>query len=337
MDYLDKPDPQTFIAHHGIKGQKWGVRRFQNEDGSLTKAGKERYNEQNSSNSSDNSENQKFHLTEKQKKYCKTIAIATGVALVTYAGFKLADSGELNRLVEKAKEVSLGSHYQGFSKNEDYSGPLSVESIKDGLLNKINPNFSSTFSLGSVGSYNNCKRCTFAYELSRRGYDVRATQTIAGTGQNLNGNNMMLFVPRCSRKDYKQALKTWKNDPSIYATNNLIKKLSGGLSENIRLVGDTQNKFKSIYDSIEKMPDRARGELSITWSNRPGGHSLAWEVIDHKPIVFDCQTRRVYDTPVKFSKILNQALANGIDSATLCRLDDKDLNLDLLRRWVKNS
>ena len=55
MDYLDKPDPQTFIAHHGIKGQKWGVRRFQNEDGSLTKAGKERYNEQNSPNSSDNS------------------------------------------------------------------------------------------------------------------------------------------------------------------------------------------------------------------------------------------------------------------------------------------
>lgn len=54
MDYLDKPDPQTFIAHHGIKGQKWGVRRFQNADGSLTKAGKERYNEQNSSDSSDN-------------------------------------------------------------------------------------------------------------------------------------------------------------------------------------------------------------------------------------------------------------------------------------------
>lgn len=74
MDYLDKPDPQTFIAHHGIKGQKWGVRRFQNEDGSLTKAGKERYNEQNSPNSSDNSENQKFHYlsAEKSKKRTKT-------------------------------------------------------------------------------------------------------------------------------------------------------------------------------------------------------------------------------------------------------------------------
>ena len=31
------------LIHHGILGQKWGVRRFQNEDGSLTKAGKERY------------------------------------------------------------------------------------------------------------------------------------------------------------------------------------------------------------------------------------------------------------------------------------------------------
>lgn len=32
------------IQHHGIKGQKWGVRRFQNEDGSLTAAGRKRYN-----------------------------------------------------------------------------------------------------------------------------------------------------------------------------------------------------------------------------------------------------------------------------------------------------
>jgi hypothetical protein len=31
------------LYHHGVKGQKWGVRRWQNEDGSLTSAGKARF------------------------------------------------------------------------------------------------------------------------------------------------------------------------------------------------------------------------------------------------------------------------------------------------------
>lgn len=31
-----------YLAHHGVKGQKWGVRRYQNKDGSLTEAGKKR-------------------------------------------------------------------------------------------------------------------------------------------------------------------------------------------------------------------------------------------------------------------------------------------------------
>lgn len=30
------------LSHHGVKGQKWGRRRYQNKDGSLTKAGKRR-------------------------------------------------------------------------------------------------------------------------------------------------------------------------------------------------------------------------------------------------------------------------------------------------------
>ena len=34
---------QGELYHHGIKGQKWGVRRFQNKDGSLTLLGKKRY------------------------------------------------------------------------------------------------------------------------------------------------------------------------------------------------------------------------------------------------------------------------------------------------------
>lgn len=33
---------EQYLVHHGIKGQKWGIRRYQNEDGTLTEEGKKR-------------------------------------------------------------------------------------------------------------------------------------------------------------------------------------------------------------------------------------------------------------------------------------------------------
>ena len=39
MTTLDNEAP--FLAHHGVPKQKWGERRYQNEDGSLTPLGRE--------------------------------------------------------------------------------------------------------------------------------------------------------------------------------------------------------------------------------------------------------------------------------------------------------
>lgn len=33
-----------YLAHYGVEGQKWGVRRYQNKDGTSTKEGKKRTN-----------------------------------------------------------------------------------------------------------------------------------------------------------------------------------------------------------------------------------------------------------------------------------------------------
>ena len=41
-DYIEETYEDSFLEHHGILGQKWGIRRFQNYDGTLKAAGKRR-------------------------------------------------------------------------------------------------------------------------------------------------------------------------------------------------------------------------------------------------------------------------------------------------------
>ena len=56
------------LCHHGIKGQRWGIRRYQNEDGSLTEAGRKRYGLDKADYNSFSSKNKERALKKEIKK-----------------------------------------------------------------------------------------------------------------------------------------------------------------------------------------------------------------------------------------------------------------------------
>ena len=88
---------QPYIAHHGIQGQKWGVRRFQNEDGSLTEAGKSRY-----STSSASSTAKSLNRIERENAKLKTKKAITDIK--AEKAYQKGEDDKYNKLNEKSKE-----------------------------------------------------------------------------------------------------------------------------------------------------------------------------------------------------------------------------------------
>lgn len=99
----------TYLSHHGIKGQKLGVRRYQNKDGSLTGAGKRRFKK-----ISNDPEKQR-----KEKEYTKQILDARAQQeKETSKGFR-----ELGMHEESKKSARLAQTYNKMIKDID-SGTL---------------------------------------------------------------------------------------------------------------------------------------------------------------------------------------------------------------------
>ncbi len=105
------------LQHHGIKGQKWGVRRFQKKDGSLTPAGKKRYDD------SDETREQKEEKAKSRKRNAKVAAAVVTTAAVTTAAITNKDQIKKGMDALKTKKTS----------DEGEKKEASVEDYKSGL------------------------------------------------------------------------------------------------------------------------------------------------------------------------------------------------------------
>lgn len=250
-------------------------------------------------------------LTSKEK------AIVIGGAFVAaYATYKIVDSGSYHEAVARGKSFVTGKGFD-FKKDSSLSGNLSLKEIQDSIVKKVNPGY------GDFGTKNNCRRCTMAYEMSRRGYDVSATKTVSATGQTVFG-----VYSATSKKDltYLDRVKmAGKPGFSDLGESVIVSKPTGTEA------AKRKDAAEKIFDAISKNPERARGELAVGW-DVGGGHSMVWEIIDKKPVIFDCQTGDTFDSPESFKKY-----GDRIKTAALTRLDNKDINKLFVSRWVQNA
>lgn len=127
------------LIHHGIKGQKWGVRRYQNEDGSLTPSGRRRY---------DVNEDGTTNLKEKYRKgqNVRGVAKSSIGGLLVSKGVRSLVDAKKNKMDFKSKDGTKTLNRAIFSMT------LGAIVVSSGVKNFINANKNKTFNTTGMGA-----------------------------------------------------------------------------------------------------------------------------------------------------------------------------------------
>lgn len=115
------------LCHYGVKGQKWGVRRYQNKDGSLTTAGKRRqakqeYNaERKAAKAKYKSAQRDIDSTDRNKRIAKKVATAAIMTATVAAAAALYSKNPkaVNDIVAKMGKSTVSALKKGGSKAVD--------------------------------------------------------------------------------------------------------------------------------------------------------------------------------------------------------------------------
>ena len=300
IKHVSPETPGDFLMHYGIKGQKWGIRRFQNEDGTLTIEGKKRYGQDGNpdkgeSKDKSNSGGKKPGLMERarirQAEYGEKwfevmekpmpdtfkreetkqggvdkgrIATEAVLTVVNPLNAVMFAADGIGAAMARKKLDTYFKEREGKSTLDPKTG---LYMKKDGSYDEkqdlaaVNPGFMNM----NTNTKNNCMLCTTTYEMRRRGYDVTAQLDSVGYG----------FAD----------LKRWFPKAQIERTSRFDE--NGKALKSKEYIDKTMN-------NLLKQGDGARGNMMVLFSTG-GAHSIFYEVQNGKVIFMDGQANMVID------------------------------------------
>lgn len=235
-----------YLMHYGIKNQKWGVRRFQNEDGSLTPAGIKRYRVDQVNGAIGNRKKYAKDVGKNLNKLEQNIADKFGESMIRKDRAERLEK-KYDSYVDKRKQKL------GIGENDIY-----VDASKKGMkkASKYNKAAEKYNNLRSGISENESNRRKAIMEAERKGFDITQQEIIRTSKAGRS------YIGGANAAGYTIAGPIGGAIAGMARANSLDRKYGpkyGGQSP-VTIYG---NKYKA-YDNGKELTDHDRNTNSYT-------------------------------------------------------------------------
>ena len=316
------------LIHHGVSGQKWGVRNgppYPLSDVAHSKSEKKAgwkasLNSNTKINKSVNKlKNKQIADTNEQR----SLALAFATLAAPYVSLALITGGAAiaQSITDKKidKEIKKDKERKENEKTDKKTGlKLKSEEVSEKEdISAVNRYFKH--SDGGENAQNNCVYCSLTYEMRKRGYDVAANPRAAGmngreiTSKMFNNTKVNMIDTNGIVKKYNNKTHEIDLNYTTFEERNKIKKLQEKATYN-----RNKDYARAVINNIQK-EENSRGSLFVQWGVG-GGHAMSYKVENGVFTIIDPQANKMYSGKDAEKLLSSTWLASSM------RLDKSSLN-----------